>query len=270
MDDLSSSRREWRAGLAFGIATHALFGATVWHLFRFLNGSHREANFGSVWGDVLLALQFAVPHSVLLHPKGRKFFGRYIPQPFYGLFFCLITCVSLLLVFAFWKGHAYRVWSLSGWRGNVIWGAFLASWVGMLYSMHLTGLGYQTGWTPWWHWVQGRPLPKREFTPRGAYHVIRHPIYLSFLGLLWFAPVMTLDRAVLTLIWTAYIFLGSHLKDERLAFYLGESYRKYQSLVPGYPLFPVRKLREGDLKPIRVLVSNTIANNESAVSRRAA
>ena len=60
-------------------------------------------------------------------------------------------------------------------------------------------------------------------------------MYLSFLGLIWFTPVMTADHAVLTGIWTTYIFLGSCLKDRRLVFYLGRSYRQYQAAVPGYP-----------------------------------
>jgi hypothetical protein len=37
-------------------------------------------------------------------------------------------------------------------------------------------------------------------------------------------------------VWTAYIAVGSYLKDERLAFFLGRTYREYQERVPGYPL----------------------------------
>ncbi|MCA9028506.1 MAG: hypothetical protein KDA86_25070 [Planctomycetaceae bacterium] len=78
-------------------------------------------------------------------------------------------------------------------------------------------------------------MPPRPFLEHGAYRWFRHPIYLSFLGLIWFTPRMTLDHALLTGWWTVYIFVGSYLKDERLAFYLGESYREYQRRVPGYP-----------------------------------
>ena len=46
---------------------------------------------------------------------------------------------------------------------------------------------------------------------------------------------MTADHVVLTGLWTVYIFLGSYLKDERLAFFLGNRYRDYQQRVPGYP-----------------------------------
>ena len=240
MDDLKGSRRERWAGIAFGLFTHILFGVTVWRLFFFLNGGHRSAQAGSLGIDAGLAMLFAVPHSILLHPLGRRFFGRWIPKPLYGCFFCLATCVSLLTVIAGWRSDAFSLWNLAGWPKILIQFAFFSSWIAMLYSMSLTGLGFQTGWTPWWHWVRNRPLPPRDFVPRGAYHWIRHPIYLSFLGLLWFTPTMTADRAVLTLVWTTYIFVGSSLKDRRLAFYLGESYRDYQRRVPGYPFFPLR------------------------------
>jgi methanethiol S-methyltransferase len=107
--------------------------------------------------------------------------------------------------------------------------------VALFYSLSLTGLGWQTGWTPWIHWLRGVAPPKRKFEPCGVYRMLRHPVYLSFLGLIWFTPTMTLDHAVLTAVWTTYIFYGSYLKDERLAFYLGDVYRHYQERVAGYP-----------------------------------
>lgn len=238
MDESHSPQRERRAGIAFGLATHALFGVTVWHLFSFLSDGHAHAPVGPLWGNAILALQFALPHSLFLHPRGRKFFGRWIPQPLYGCFFTLMTCLSLLVVFAGWRSHPYVFWQLEGWASHAMTLGFGLSWLALFYSMSLTGLGFQTGLTPWWHWVRSRPLPRREFQPRSLYRWFRHPIYLSFLGLLWFTPTMTADRAVLTFVWTTYIFVGSYLKDERLVYYLGDAYREYRSRVRAYPFFP--------------------------------
>lgn len=102
-------------------------------------------------------------------------------------------------------------------------------------SLHLTGLGYQTGWTTWRLWMRGEKIPPREFSPRGAYRLLRHPVYLRFLDLIWFTPVLTFDRALLVAIWPPYIAIGSYLKDRRLVYYLGDRYRRYQADVPGYP-----------------------------------
>jgi hypothetical protein len=74
--------------------------------------------------------------------------------------------------------------------------------------------------------------PARPFAPQGVYRVMRHPVHLSFLRLVWPVPVMTLDRAVLIGIWTVSIDAGSVLKDGRLLFCVGDEYRSCQPAVP--------------------------------------
>ena len=80
--------------------------------------------------------------------------------------------------------------------------------------------------------------PARPFVPQSVYRFMRHTVYQSFLGLVWLVPVVTLDRAVLNGIWTVFIYVGSVLKERRLLFYVGDEYRSYESVVPGYPGMP--------------------------------
>ena len=239
-----ATNAQWRlrvrfaAGFLFGLATQAIFLVTVWFLFAFLKGPI-AASPGSLWWDVLLATQFALPHSWLLMPSTRKKLSRRIAAPFYGLVFCLATCASLFVTFAFWRTSRIVLWDVASHSRWLVDIGFYGSWIALFYSLYLSGMGYQTGLTPWWYWVRGTPLPRRGFELIGAYRFMRHPIYASFLGLIWFTPTMTLDHAVLTGLWTAYILVGSHFKDERLAHFLGDSYRQYQKRVPGFGLrFP--------------------------------
>ncbi|MFO0949827.1 MAG: hypothetical protein U0835_01480 [Isosphaeraceae bacterium] len=245
--------------IGFGVGTHVLFVLTVARLFPFLAGwLWPEGGFlaraglgpGLDWraADVLLALQFGLSHSVLLYPATRKRLQAWVPSPQYGCFFCGASCLSLLLTVEAWRPSPGLVWRLEGPAASAVTAAFYLSWVGLFYSLWLTGLGYQTGFTPWWAWVRGRPAPRREFSEKGAYAKFRHPVYLSFLGLVWFTPVMSYDRAALVAVWTAYIFVGSHLKDRRLIHYLGATYREYQSRVPGYPLVPFGPLGKVPLR----------------------
>ncbi len=236
-------------GIAAGIATHVVFAFTVYRLFFFLKGHGPAENAGPQWINALLALQFAVPHSLLLYPKVRERLSDWIPSPFYGCFFCTATCLGLLATIEFWTPAGVVLWQLDGVAGQAVQLAFYASWGALLYSLSLNGLGYQTGWTPWWHWLTNKPLPPRKFAPRGAYRWLRHPVYFSFLGLIWFTPVMTADRAVLVTVWTAYVFVGSHFKDRRMLYYLGDRYADYMARVPGYPLVGFGPLaRVSDLK----------------------
>ena len=241
-------------GILFGLATHILFAVTVWYLVWFLKGPSAVAGVASVAGvagvaggdiavslaiDALLAGVFAVPHSVLLLPAVRsRLVKGGIPGPLYGCFFCVATCLTLLLTILCWQPTAVVLWRWPAPLGTFIAWAFVASWGALFYSLYLTGLGWQTGFTPWWRWVRGQRPPARPFVPQSVYRFLRHPVYLSFLGLVWFVPVVTLDRAVLIAVWTVYIYVGSVLKDRRLLFYLGDEYRRYQSEVPGYPGMP--------------------------------
>lgn len=225
-------------GIAAGIANHLLFAITVYFLFGFLagwTGPGEPFSVSAISWDVLLTLQFAISHSWLLLPRTRERIARIIPKPFYGTLFCTATCFSLLTTIGLWRPIDVVVSDFDGSIGTAISMAFIVTWAVLFYSLSLTGLGYQTGFTPWLYWLRGQPLPRRDFEPKGLYHWFRHPIYFSFLGLLWLTPRVTLDRSVLIAMWSTYIFIGSMLKDRRLVHYLGDSYRQYQARVVGYP-----------------------------------
>jgi hypothetical protein len=231
--------------IGFGITAQALFAVTVCRLFLFLHGTSRGLLASSAAGflpwyvlDLILAVQFAVLHSLLLVPGVRRRWKAAIPPPQYGCFFCVVACSSLLLAVELWQPSETVLWELTGPAGVGVSVAFLLTWAALVYSLSLTGLGWQTGWTPWWAWLRYRTLERKWSEPRGAYRVLRHPVYLSFLGLLWLVPRLNLDRLLLAGLWTVYLFVGSCLKDRRLLYYIGDAYRRYQARVPGYPFIP--------------------------------
>ncbi|HEY4233101.1 MAG TPA: hypothetical protein VGM76_06730 [Lacipirellulaceae bacterium] len=249
-------------GMLFGLSTQAFFAFTVWHLFWFLRDGGAVQSHAALLFDALLALQFAVAHSLLLLPRSRTFISKILPGEMFGSLFTVATCIGLLTMINFWQASPIVVWQAEGWTATAIRACFYSSWLALFYSLSLTGFGYQTGWTQWLHWFRQERLPRREFVPHSLYRWLRHPVYLSFAGLVWFTPRMTLDHAVLTAMWTAYILVGSCLKDQRLAFYLGDSYRDYCARVPGYPLMFVGPLAKwpkqapNNVAPERSLVAS--------------
>lgn len=218
-----------------GAATQGLFLATVVELFLFFRIATLPTTDGSLAVDLLLALQFAVVHSFLLHPWTRARLQHIVPGPVYGCVFALTTCLGVLLTCLAWQPCRPIVWNLKGPAGWTIEAAYIGAWISLIYSISLTGLGYQTGFSTWWPWIRGKPVPRRSFEPRGAYRWMRHPVYLSFMGLIWLTPLMTTDRLLLACVWSVYILIGSSLKDQRLVHFMGDRYRRYQAEVPGYP-----------------------------------
>lgn len=256
----------------FGAFNQLLFGLTVVRLFIFLRGGDDFRplfsnallpEYSWVLADTLLAVQFAVLHSLMLWPPARKKINSIVPGALYGSFFCFVSCLCLILTMEFWQSSRFHVWHATGLANTAFTLLFCASWLALTYSLWLTGFGFQTGFSPWWAYVRCQKTPPRPFMPRGAYKVIRHPVYLSFLGLVWFNPAMSLDRLTLALLWTTHIFVGSYLKDRRLEHYIGEPYREYEQRVPGYPLL---KGALGKLRPaLPVIVAYPIGSALDAV-----
>ncbi len=231
------------AWTALGFFTQVAFAVTAATLVVWLSGLLHppgSCSPGACAQDILLAVQFGVLHSVLLLPRVRQRLTQYVPGPLYGCFFCAATCISLLVTLLYWRSFGPVFWDV-----HAVWWAYVPygfSWAALLYSIWISGAGYQTGWTPFWAWLRGRRLPPRTVPDHVVYRCLRHPIYLSFLCILWTPVLLTADRLLLNVVWTIYVFIGSYLKDERLAHYLGASYREYQRRVPGYPFFPVGPL----------------------------
>jgi methanethiol S-methyltransferase len=223
-------------GIVFGALTQALFLWTVYKLYLFLRfGSVSQVDFSPTI-DIALALFFAWPHSLLLLPSVNSRLRRILPGDLLGCVHCVATCVSLLILFALWRPSEVTLWRCEGWVHSLVITGFYLSWFALFYSVYLTGLGYQTGVLQWWYWVRDLKPPIRKFEPTSLYRWMRHPVYFSFLGLIWCAPHMTLDHAIMTVIWSVYIYVGSYLKDRRLLHYVGEPYREYARRVPGFPL----------------------------------
>ena len=152
-------------GIAFGFGNHVLFAFTVWQLFWFLREPSRlPASCGELVGSIrLLAIFFAVPHSCFA-PAGRASttdpaFARCVLRKLFLR--CYVP--ELVVVFANWQSSASRGLAIHGARCDSSFrAAFYASWVALFYSLSLTGLGYQTGWTPWWHWLRGKAITGAE------------------------------------------------------------------------------------------------------------
>jgi methanethiol S-methyltransferase len=238
--------------IVFGALAHGYFAVMVPFVFLLLyrgggdllgiepaSWQHPSAPSSLAWAvgiDLALLLQFAVPHSILLLPRTRKFLDRIMPGEMYGALFTVVTATCLLATSIFWQPLPGVVYSTSGVPAWLLLGGYLGSWVLLFYSLSLTGAGWQTGWTPYWAYVRKQAAPRRSFVNTNLYAWMRHPTYLAFLGLIWFTPRMTTDHLLLTLVWSVYVYIGSVLKDRRLLHYMGGRYRTYMEQVPGYPL----------------------------------
>lgn len=79
--------------------------------------------------------------------------------------------------------------------------------------------------------VLARNPPSRMVTA-GFYGVVRHPLYLFGLFVLWLSPSMTSNQLTVSVVLTAYLFIGALLEERRLLLEFGKEYETYRISTP--------------------------------------
>jgi protein-S-isoprenylcysteine O-methyltransferase Ste14 len=148
-------------------------------------------------------------------------------------------------------------------RSTYVWVASLLFIAVCLAWQPIAGVGYRV--PPPWAWLIGvvqlaggvltldaarridvrvlaglRPEPVHDGTlvARGTYRVVRHPIYLGWVLLVWAASDMTIGRLVFAAVSTAYLVIAVPFEERSLRRRFGPSYDAYRDrvrwrIVPG-------------------------------------
>jgi len=226
--------------LLIGIINIIIFHYSIIRLFIFLYQTPQvigKADFlGALFVDTLLLLFFCIPHSLLLHAKAKQLFYQYIPKSLYPTIYSLHASIGIILMEKYWMSFGMDFYSLSGSAKLVMNGCYIFAWIFMFWSMWTTGLFSQNGIKEWWLGLRGKNL-KGTLLTHGAYGLCRHPIYASFMAMIWFTPNMTYDHLFLSIAWTAYILIGAAFKERRLS--RNKLYQKYSHEVPAFPFIPL-------------------------------
>jgi protein-S-isoprenylcysteine O-methyltransferase Ste14 len=82
----------------------------------------------------------------------------------------------------------------------------------------------------WNRFTNREPTPVRFVTP-GPYQIVRHPLYVGWLTVVWATPTMTAAHFVLALGLTAYILVAIYFEERNLVEFHPE-YAEYRRRVP--------------------------------------
>lgn len=227
--------------LAFGLLNVVVFHYAIYRLFIFLYDSSNRWSIEHTWMGVLINLAlimiFTIPHSWLLSSNAKKFFYQYIPTNLYPSLYSLHACISIILMDLYWVDLGIDIYNLQGANLRIMQGLYAASWLMMFWSMLSTGLFKQSGIQAWWRSINKKPQ-RNDLPVIGAYQICRHPIYASFIGMIWTTPHMTAGHLMISLIWGAYILYGAYQKDKRLI--RNKFYQEYMQKIVAFPFIPKR------------------------------
>lgn len=176
----------------------------------------------AVWGIV---------HSILASTKFKQFLrglfgdGLMIGYRFAYNVFSLVTFAPIyLLVKILPDTQLYNV--LPPWFYVMLAGQGLSALL-LLYSFLQTGPLSFVGLSQFWEGEKPSAL-----VTGGMYRLVRHPLYLFSLLVLWLSPSMSVNNLIFYIALTAYIFIGAYFEERKLLREFGANYAKYKSATP--------------------------------------
>jgi protein-S-isoprenylcysteine O-methyltransferase Ste14 len=183
---------------------------------------------------------WAVAHSLTAGTTAKAWFRRVFGDRAYeGLYRPLYNIISTVTFLLFLAATAalipeHALWSVPMPARLINYAVIALGMAGLAYSLWQTDIWQFAGLRQLANYLRGAPHPESAdtFIDSGAYAIVRHPLYLFSLLILWAIPDMSLRSAVLNLLVTAYFVVGSIFEERKLVAVFGEPYQRYQRRVP--------------------------------------
>ena len=242
----------------YGVLSYAAFFVTFVYAIGFIGNIAVPKSIDSaptaplstalVINGLLLAL-FALQHSGMARPAFKKWLTRFIPAAAERSTYVLASTACIAALMYYWAPLGGVIWNVTAsWGAISLTALYLASWLLLLYATFLIDHFDLFGLRQSWAALRGREPEGLRFVTPTLYRIIRHPIYLGWLGIMWFTPTMTISHLVFAIGSTAYIFMGMTLEERDLEKAHPE-YRQYKSKVPA--LFPSFSRRLSKVSEVR-------------------
>lgn len=174
---------------------------------------------------------FALHHSVMAREPVKAALARLVPPTLERpIYVWVASLLFILACLAWWPiaGVCYRIPPPWSW---LIGALQLAGGVLTLDAARRIDVRVLAGLRP-------EPATDGQLVARGTYRVVRHPIYLGWVLLVWAASDMTMGRLVFAVISTSYLVIAVPFEERSLRRRFGPAYDAYRRqvrwrIVPG-------------------------------------
>lgn len=182
--------------------------------------------------DAALCLLFFTQHSLMVRKSFQKRLSSVVPPYCQRAIYAVASGVALLALVIFWQPTAPTLFSVQGAARWLLRSIFLGSALGFLWGIKSLGAFDAFGVQPIKAHLHKREFRPVEFTIKGPYRWVRHPLYSFALVLIWFVPDYSADRLLLNLSWSVWIVIGTLLEERDLVTEFGPKYTDYKKNVP--------------------------------------
>lgn len=200
---------------------------------------------------LLATLLFALSHSLLAGKHSRSFFRqRFGDRAYHGLYRLIYNAIAFftlgpILLYVYLRGGPV-IWIAPQPLEPIMIGVQVIGLVGCAVSLVQIDLGEFTGISQFVTFLKGEnlPLPAGKLQTSGLYALVRHPLYLFSLLIIWPVTAMTELLFAFNIVATLYFVLGSLYEERRMIGIYGDDYHHYRQQVPWLVPFVRRRQRE--------------------------
>jgi protein-S-isoprenylcysteine O-methyltransferase Ste14 len=171
--------------------------------------------------NIVLFTVFALHHSVMARTGAKAWITRIVPPDLERSVYVWIASLLFLAVCWLWQPLPGFIWQTRG--------PGLALYVGQIFGIALTlkaaqivGIWELSGVT------QPDSTKPIEFRASGPFAIVRHPIYLGWVLMVFATPVMTTSRLLFAVISTAYLVAAIPFEERSLLETHRAAYSAYQ------------------------------------------
>jgi protein-S-isoprenylcysteine O-methyltransferase Ste14 len=194
----------------------------------------------------LLSL-FAIQHSGMARPAFKRWLTKFIPPETERSTYVLLSTLCMALLMWQWAPLGGVIWNIRNhWGAIAMTTLYFASWALLLYATFLIDHFDLFGLRQVTHALRGKTTPSLDFQTPALYRIVRHPIYVGWLGIFWFTPTMTVTHLVFAAVASAYTVVGMRLEESDLDA-MHPEYGQYKRMVPALIPSLRRRLRRGTM-----------------------
>jgi protein-S-isoprenylcysteine O-methyltransferase Ste14 len=205
------------------VAFAGSIGVLVWWWIDVGDAPQRAFSWQAAAADSLLFLAFASHHSILARQPVKRAIGRRLGDDLVRSTYVWVASALLLLVCLWWRpvgGGGYRA---EGWAAAVLRAGQVAGLLLAVLAVRRISVAELAGLAP--------PRPTDDLQQGGPYRIVRHPLYLGWVLIVWGTTRMTGDRLLFAAASTIYLLAAMPLEEADLARQFGDRYRAYRRVV---------------------------------------
>ena len=171
--------------------------------------------------NVVLFTIFALHHSIMARTGAKAWITRLVPADLERSVYVWIASLLFLAVCWMWQPLPGLIWQTRG-PGLALYVAQIFGVALTLAAARIVGVWDLAGVT------QPDLTKPIEFRKDGPFAIVRHPIYLGWVLMVFATPVMTTSRLLFAVISTLYLIAAIPFEERLLVENFGDKYRAYQ------------------------------------------